>query len=219
MTCDVCGPGRLPSGRTEIPFELPLQPRPNRTLYETYHGVFINISYSLRCDIRRSFLSKDLQKGQQFLVQYRPQAVKPPRPVPFTISPGSLASGGAGAPDFTVKGHLDSTRCSILKPLTGHITLEKCAAAVRSIELQLVRVETCGCAEGYARDGKFERRANILHFVNVHLSTHCWVECNPRRLFKKKSWFKTTFCPNWTIGGDQSGWKYLPWWTSTRCLY
>jgi len=24
---------------------------------------------------------------------------------------------------------------------------------IKSIELQLIRVETCGCAEGYARDG------------------------------------------------------------------
>jgi hypothetical protein len=30
--------------------------------------------------------------------------------------------------------------------------LEKCAVPVRSVELQLVRVETCGCAEGYARE-------------------------------------------------------------------
>ena len=30
--------------------------------------------------------------------------------------------------------------------------MEQCAATIRSIELQLVRVETCGCAEGYARD-------------------------------------------------------------------
>ena len=30
--------------------------------------------------------------------------------------------------------------------------VERCSTAIRSIELQLVRVETCGCAEGYARD-------------------------------------------------------------------
>ena len=32
--------------------------------------------------------------------------------------------------------------------------MQKCEALIKSIELQLVRVETCGCAEGYARDGK-----------------------------------------------------------------
>lgn len=32
-----------PNGKTEIPFEIPLKPKGNRTLYETYHGVFVNV--------------------------------------------------------------------------------------------------------------------------------------------------------------------------------
>lgn len=40
---EVAKAGRLPAGRTELPFEMPLRPRSGRTLYETYHGVFINI--------------------------------------------------------------------------------------------------------------------------------------------------------------------------------
>lgn len=35
------------------------------------------------------------------------------------------------------------------------LVVEQCEIGVKSIELQLVRVETCGCAEGYARDGEF----------------------------------------------------------------
>lgn len=34
--------------------------------------------------------------------------------------------------------------------------IEHCEAVIKSIELQLVRVETCGCAEGYSRDGKIK---------------------------------------------------------------
>jgi hypothetical protein len=34
------------------------------------------------------------------------------------------------------------------------------------VELQLVRVETCGCAEGYARDGKQ---------ICVSLFNLCWI--------------------------------------------
>lgn len=154
IVCEVSGPGRIPSGRTEIPFEMPLQPKTNKTLYETYHGVFVNVSYSIHCDIRRSFLSKGLQKNQQFLIQYRPRPIEQPRPVIFCISPESLVSGGTGAPSFSLSGRFDSTRCSVAKPLTGYVILERCDVQIRSIELQLVRVETCGCAEGYARDGK-----------------------------------------------------------------
>ena len=35
--------GKLPPGKTEIPFEIPLKTKGNKSLYETYHGVFINI--------------------------------------------------------------------------------------------------------------------------------------------------------------------------------
>lgn len=152
--CEVSGPGRIPAGCTQIPFEVPLQPKQNRELYETYHGVYINISYSLKCDIKRSFLSKDLQKMQQFLVQYCPKLMDPPRPIAFSISPASLASHNANIPSFLVKGKFDSIRCSVSSPLTGYLSIEHCAVAIKSIELQLVRVETCGCAEGYAREGE-----------------------------------------------------------------
>jgi hypothetical protein len=32
--------------------------------------------------------------------------------------------------------------------------IESCEVPIKSIEIQLVRVETCGCAEGFAKDGK-----------------------------------------------------------------
>ena len=31
------------SGKTEMSFEIPLKPQGNKQLFETYHGVFINI--------------------------------------------------------------------------------------------------------------------------------------------------------------------------------
>jgi len=150
--CEVSSAGRIPAGRTEIPFDLPLQARPNRTLHETYHGVFINISYGLRCDVKRSFLSKDLQKAQQFFVQYAARPATALRSVSFIMNPQSVNAKGSGIPDFLITGRLDSTCCSVLRPLTGHVMIEQCQMGVRSLELQLVRVETCGCAEGYAKD-------------------------------------------------------------------
>lgn len=32
-----------PNGTTELPFEIPLKPKGNKPLHETYHGVFVNI--------------------------------------------------------------------------------------------------------------------------------------------------------------------------------
>lgn len=37
----------MPGGKTEIPFEFPLQAKGNKVLYETYHGVFVNIQVTI----------------------------------------------------------------------------------------------------------------------------------------------------------------------------
>ncbi|XP_078512984.1 vacuolar protein sorting-associated protein 26C isoform X4 [Lissotriton helveticus] len=129
-TIEMVKQGKLPSGKTEIPFEFPLQVKGNKVLYETYHGVFVNIQYTLRCDMRRSLLAKDLSKTCEFIIH----------------------SLRASLPKFLIRGHLNSTNCVITQPLTGELVVENSEVSIKSIELQLVRVETCGCAEGYARD-------------------------------------------------------------------
>ncbi|MBZ3889042.1 Down syndrome critical region protein 3 [Sciurus carolinensis] len=154
-TIEMVKPGKFPSGKTEIPFEFPLYVKGNRVLHETYHGVFVNIQYTLRCDMRRSLLAKDLTKTCEFIVHSAPQkGTLTPSPVDFTVTPETLQNVKERAllPKFLIRGHLNSTNCVITQPLTGELVVEHSDAAIRSIELQLVRVETCGCAEGYARD-------------------------------------------------------------------
>lgn len=75
--------------------------------------------------------------------------------VPFTITPDSLENVRKQAgevPSFKITGELTSATCSVTKPFTGFVTVESCETRIKSIELQLVRVETCGCADGFARD-------------------------------------------------------------------
>ncbi|XP_050595449.1 vacuolar protein sorting-associated protein 26C [Bombus affinis] len=156
-TLDVAPSGKIPSGRTEIPFELPLKPRGTKSLYETYHGVFVNIQYFIRCDIKRSFLAKDVSKSLEFIVEDKvpPKIQKEAsKPVCFNIMPESLQNtrDRINVPRFCISGKLDSLYCKISEPLTGEVVIEHCEAVIKSIELQLVRVETCGCAEGYSRD-------------------------------------------------------------------
>lgn len=156
-TLDVATSGKIPAGKTEIPFEFTLTPRTNKTLYETYHGVFVNIQYHLRVDMKRSFLAKDLSKMCEFIVEYHPNKCEKakPHPISFTITPDSLQNVRRknSIPRFLIRGKLDSTVCNLTKPFTGELILEHCELPIKSVELQLVRVETCGCAEGYARDG------------------------------------------------------------------
>ncbi|XP_068456546.1 vacuolar protein sorting-associated protein 26C [Clinocottus analis] len=152
---EVAKAGKIPGGKTEIPFEFPLNTKGNKVLYETYHGVFVNIQYSLRCDMKRPLLAKDLSRNCEFIVHSLPQKAKVvPTPVNFTITPATLQNARERTllPKFLVKGHLDATNCVISQPLTGEVVVESSEVPVKSIELQLVRVETCGCAEGYARD-------------------------------------------------------------------
>ena len=54
--------------------------------------------------------------------------------------------------------------------LCVEIVVEKSEAAIKSIELQLVRVETCGCAEGYAKECKCTLlTSNRRLYIHVYL--------------------------------------------------
>jgi len=68
LTFELAKPGKLPSGVTELPFEFPLEPLEG-VLYETYHGVFVNIQYGISVEIARSLLAKNLQKTVEFIVE------------------------------------------------------------------------------------------------------------------------------------------------------
>ncbi|XP_029374498.1 vacuolar protein sorting-associated protein 26C isoform X4 [Echeneis naucrates] len=102
---------------------------------------------SVTLDIRLKRANKVYHEGPQ-------KAKVAPNPVTFTITPDTLQNTRerSSLPKFLIRGHLDATNCVISQPLTGEVVVENSDVPIKSIELQLVRVETCGCAEGYARD-------------------------------------------------------------------
>ncbi|EFA82527.1 vacuolar protein sorting-associated protein 26 family protein [Heterostelium album PN500] len=147
------------SGVTEIPFEFNLEPAAGQQLYDTYHGVFVNIQYTIKCDMKRGILSKDLQKTIEFVVETpTPTSLinKESAPVNFLVTPDSLSTfkkiSKSDIPNFRVSGQLKSAICHINDAFQGHLIIESAEAIIKSVELQLVRVETCGCADGYARE-------------------------------------------------------------------
>ncbi|XP_022122496.2 vacuolar protein sorting-associated protein 26C isoform X1 [Pieris rapae] len=151
--------GKIPVGVTEIPFEMPLKGRPSSAgpgLLETYHGVFVNVMYTIQCSMKRSFLNKPLNAVCQFFVQYKHQEPGPLKPVRCEITPASIRASGpasrASMPNFQLYAEIDTTVCALDKPITGKIRVDDCSVQIKSIELQLVRVETCGSSEGYSRD-------------------------------------------------------------------
>jgi hypothetical protein len=68
-TLEVAPSGKLPAGTTELPFELPLKAKDGLKLYETYHGVFVNIQYTLKVDMQRPMLAKTLTKTIEFIME------------------------------------------------------------------------------------------------------------------------------------------------------
>lgn len=147
---------KFEDGDTEIPFEFQLDPITGQTLYETYHGVFVNIQYLLKVDMARPLLAKNIQKTLEFIVEVQNSPVPKATPVKFEITPESLEnvkkSSLKNIPKFKIHGNLESALCNINKPFSGELILEEAESVIKSIELQLVRVETCGCADGYAKE-------------------------------------------------------------------
>lgn len=119
--------GKLSQGFSELAFEFSLSClKEPKQLYETYHGIFININYTIKCDIKRSFLAKTIQKSQQFVIQYKPKPKVPANEINFTISPETLqktVKERIAIPRFLITGHLDSMNCCVTKPFTGHVSL------------------------------------------------------------------------------------------------
>ena len=119
---------------TEIPFELPLRAKANKTPYETYHGMFVNVQYTIVVEMKRSFLSKDLQKEVGFIVEYSERTkTDEPNPVDVSITPQSLTNvkDRQSIPDFLIQGHLDLDQCWVTKPFSGTAVVERANAPIR----------------------------------------------------------------------------------------
>lgn len=69
---DLAKPGKFEDGETEIPFEFKLDALTStQPLYETYHGVFVNIQYMIKVDMPRPLLAKNLTKTLEFIVEIK----------------------------------------------------------------------------------------------------------------------------------------------------
>lgn len=154
---DVAKPGKVPDGVTEFPFEFEMEPvSGQKRLFETYHGVYVNCTYTISVECIRGMLKNNLTSELEFIVECPDFGENPPEPVPFDITPGTLEnvkrSSLKNIPHFRIVGKLHRTNCQVHIPFTGQIVIESSAAPIKSIELQLVRVETVAYSEGTARE-------------------------------------------------------------------
>lgn len=159
---DVTPSGKCPSGITEYPFQFSLSPLDKESpLEETYHGVYVNIKYDITCDMPRGMMAKALQCSLEIVVHSKAsddlkKSLKDRKPFHFKVSPDSLQnvkeSSKRKIPNFAFDGFLDYTVHDINTPFSGEFVVRQCEAEIKSIELQLVRVETCTYMEGEARE-------------------------------------------------------------------
>ncbi|KAF4373557.1 hypothetical protein F8388_025251 [Cannabis sativa] len=143
--------GKISSGTTEIPFSLYLKKAGEKNLekfYETFHGADISIQYLLTADLMRGYLHKSLSTTTEFIIESDKDDLLAgpvaPEMVIFYVTQDTqrhpllpeLKSGG-----FRVTGRM-STQCSLSDAITGELTVESSAVPIKSIDIQLLRVES-----------------------------------------------------------------------------
>lgn len=144
---EVIPPGKFNEGVIELPFKFPVKPIERRTLYESYHGAFVSIIYTITAECDRGVLKKALKKESEFIIE-----LPAPKPViknstpTFSITPEGLqnisAADRSSIPNFRINGKVHNAVCSISQPFTGEVRIELSETAIKSMELQLVRVES-----------------------------------------------------------------------------
>ena len=162
---ELCPAGRVPDGVTEIPFEFELVGLRGDALHESYHGVYINVCYTIACECKRGVMKAPLERDIEFIVEVPSPDAPPADPRAFSITPESLENvkSVAAIPRFKVSGTLHRQSCPINLPFTGEFVVEESAAAVKSIELQLVRSETVRHPES----GNTAREATEIQNIQI----------------------------------------------------
>lgn len=153
---EVAGKGSFADGCTDIPFEFVVAGSQGQGLLESYHGVYVSIIYTITVTCDRGMLKKSLSKEIEFIIEVPTGKVTTAIPASFDISPESLENVSpavlATIPRFKVSGRLHRSNCNINAPFTGELKIEQSVAPIRSLELQLVRVETVGEGKAAPRE-------------------------------------------------------------------
>mmetsp|Transcript_73206 Transcript_73206/g.89846 ORF Transcript_73206/g.89846 Transcript_73206/m.89846 type:complete len:303 (-) Transcript_73206:60-968(-) len=172
---NVSSSGKINKGETEYPFEFELKPKKNQKLFETYHGVYINVQYIITVEMLRSMLSKNINKSMEFIVKSKSKPFKKNK-VSFEITPENLKNvqkqNTKNIPEFSIKGYFKSGVCNVQSPFVGEIIVEKAEQEIKSIELQFVRVETVIYADTEIREATEVQNiqiadGNVCHNLSI----------------------------------------------------
>lgn len=181
--------GKFPSGGAEVPFEFALKPTGKYPLYETYHGVYLSIRYRIHVDLVRGMFKKDLKKSAEFIVNVPGQGCplkKADRSMDFVMRPEKLENvrkkSLSAIPTYRIEGRLESLCFWIEESLRGYVCVKESEVDIKSVELQLVRVETCVAGDGRIREATEIQNLQIGE-GNVPKNLNIPVFMIPPRLF------------------------------------
>ncbi|CAM9385401.1 unnamed protein product [Discosporangium mesarthrocarpum] len=128
----------------------------NIPLLNSYSGVYLSIGYHIAVKIERGLMRKEISKSLEFIVEVPSTDAPPDNEIPFEITPSTLEKVKSGSrahlKTFRILGKLHQQVAAISRPLTGEIVVEESETPIKSLEVQLVRVETVEQAEGRLRE-------------------------------------------------------------------
>jgi hypothetical protein len=207
QSVEVTGPGRVPDGVTELPFEFALRaPEGGAKLHESYHGVYISVCYTIKGECNRGVMKNALEREIEFIVEVPTSAAPATEERPFNITPESLenvrAASISAIPAFAISGKLHRQACPINMPFTGEVVIESSAAAVRSIELQLVRVESVTHPES----GNTAREATEIQNIQIGDGDVCR-GCAAAAAAAAARMTSVTFRPSRALSRRLAGWS------------
>lgn len=113
--------------------------------------------------------SRDLIQVTDFNIQYDPEPIGcqalVKKALKFDISSDNLrVRPNESVPDFKMVGQLDSSICLLDEPITGSFEIEVCEPVIKSVELQLVRVESCGFGP---EDSEYSRDVSEVQNIQI----------------------------------------------------
>lgn len=130
-----------------IPFDFVLEAtEKTEQLHEAYIGVEFSVVYDVTITINKG--GKYLRGSEKFYCAIAGAGIDPKNgkkdiPKSFVISPDSLeVSAGKAVPKFRFEGTIYTTNCAFNEAFDGFIIIKDSEFVIKSIEVQLVRVET-----------------------------------------------------------------------------
>jgi hypothetical protein len=166
--------GYFNSGVVEFPFKFKVATGSNSrvSMIESYHGVYISVIYHIYVSCDRGMMKKSLKKDLEFVVEI-PQAPEEGGGISFNISPSRLMNIDPkilrSIPNFEINGKVHRTHCNINQPFTGEVTVDMSVATIKSLELQLVRVESID-PKG---TGEYFREATEIQLLQIGEGNVC----------------------------------------------